>query len=935
LASIEKLSKPHHVFLIDGSGFIFRAYYGIKADMVSPDGIQVNAVFGFTRMLMKLIDDTDADHIAVVFDHARKTFRSEIFPEYKANRDAPPEDLIPQFDLVREATKALNVASVDMEGFEADDLIATYTRHALEQGSQVTIVSSDKDLMQLVGPGVIMFDAMKNKIIGPDEVIEKFGVSPNRVIDVQSLAGDSSDNVPGVKGIGIKTAAQLINEYGDLDTLLERANEIKQTKRREKLIEDADLARISRQLVTLKNDVPVKNNLSDFAVRETKGEVLIEFLSKQGFKSMLKSAEIRHGINASEHLVTGTNSQNINAEISKIVDYELVQTIDALERWTIDALEAGAVAIDTETTSLDALRANLVGISLSIKIGRACYIPLGHKQPLTQGALDLEGGEDVSEGPLPTQIFINEAIKILKPLLENPSVLKIGQNIKYDMKVLSRYSINMAPIDDTMLISYVLAGGLHGHAMDDLALKHLDYKTIKYADVTGSGKSKITFDTVSLEKALNYAAEDADITGQLYRLLKPQLISDHMVKVYETLERPLVPILFEMERTGIKVDGIELKRLSKDFEVRLGVLEADIHKLAGREFNVGSPKQLGEVMFDEMKLPGGKKGKTGAYTTGVEVLENLVDQGNALPAKVLDWRRLAKLKSTYSDALIEQINPETGRVHTSYFQGGVSTGRLASSNPNLQNIPVRSEEGRKIRQAFIADDGMILLSADYSQIELRLLAHVANINSLKEAFHEGKDIHALTASQVFGVPVKGMDPLIRRKAKAINFGIIYGISAFGLARQLGIENSEARDYIAAYFEKYPGIGDYMERTKEMAREQGFVTTLFGRKCHIKAINDKNPNIRGLGERAAINAPIQGGAADIIKRAMIRLPETLQKAGLKARMLLQVHDELIFEVPIIELDDTTKLVKAVMSGAAHLDVPLVVDTGVGQNWDEAH
>ena len=536
---------------------------------------------------------------------------------------------------------------------------------------------------------------------------------------------------------------------------------------------------------------------------------------------------------------------------------------------------------------------------------------------------------------MPQQIPLNKALALLKPLLENPSVLKIGQNIKYDMLVLSRHGVSVTPVDDTMLISYVLAGGLHGHGMDDLARKYLDHDTIKYADVTGTGKAKVTFDMVALDKALDYAAEDADITGRLHQTLKPRLVQDHMVSVYETLERPLVPVLFEMERTGIKVDGKELKRLSDDFAARLSVLETDIHKLAGREFNVGSPKQLGEILFDEMGLSGGKKGKTGAYATGVDVLEGLIDQGNDLPARVLDWRQLAKLKSTYSDALMEQTNPDTGRVHTSYSQGAVSTGRLASSRPNLQNIPVRTEEGRKIRKAFIADKGMVLLSADYSQIELRLLAHVAEIDALKDAFHAGQDIHALTASQVFGDPVEGMDPMVRRKAKAINFGIIYGISAFGLARQLGIENSEARAYIDAYFEKYPGIADYMERTKEQARQQGFVTTLFGRKCHIKSINEKNPNVRGLGERAAINAPIQGGAADIIKRAMIRLPGALGQAGLKARMLLQVHDELIFEVPAKELDATRDLVKTVMEGAAHLDVPLIVDTGAGDNWDEAH
>ncbi len=903
--------------------------------MTSPDGTQFNAVFGFTRMLMKLIEDTDADHIAVVFDRARKTFRSDIYPEYKANRDAPPEDLIPQFELVRDATRALNVASVDMEGFEADDLIATYTRQAVEEGAEVTIVSSDKDLMQLVGPSVTMFDAMKNKIIGPNEVKEKFGVSPNRVIDVQSLAGDSSDNVPGVQGIGIKTAAQLINEFGDLDTALKRAYEIKQPKRREKLIEEADRARISRQLVTLKDDVPVEHDLSYFAVREVEGKVLMGFLAKQGFKSMLKSAEVQHGVFTQNSLLSGSSVEQADMLNKSVVDYELVQTIDALKSWIADAVNACALAIDTETTSLDALNADLVGISLSITSGRACYIPLGHKQSLVQGAFDLGMDDgDLAVGA-PEQILLKTAIEHLKPLLENPSVLKIGQNIKYDMKVLSRYGITISPIEDTMLISYVLAGGLHGHAMDDLALKHLKHETIKYSDVTGSGKSKVTFDLVSMENALDYAADDANITGQLHRFLKPQLVNDHMVKVYETIERPLVPILFEMERTGIKVDGKELKRLSKDFAARLIVLEADIYKLAGKEFNVGSPKQLGEILFEEMGLPGGKKGKTGAYATGVDVLEGLVDKGHVLPTKILDWRRLAKLKSTYSDALTEQINTETGRVHTSYFQAGVSTGRLASSNPNLQNIPIRTEEGRKIRQAFIADVGMTLLSADYSQIELRLLAHVADIDVLKEAFHEGKDIHALTASQVFGVPVDGMDPMVRRKAKAINFGIIYGISPFGLARQLGIDNSEARDYIDAYFMKYPGIKDYMEQTKEKARKDGFVKTLFGRKCHIKSINEKNNNLRGLSERAAINAPIQGGAADIIKRAMIRLPESFRKAGLKAQMLLQVHDELIFEVPNKELATTKEVVRAVMSNAAHLNVPLIVDIGSGPNWDEAH
>ena len=924
--------KPQHVFLIDGSGFIFRAYYGIKADMTNPAGTPVNAVFGFTKMVMKLIDDTNADHIAIMFDKARKTFRSDIYAEYKANRGAPPDDLIPQFDLVRDAAKALNVVALDMDGYEADDLIATYTRQAREQGADVTIVSSDKDLMQLVGPGVVMLDAMKNKIIGPDEVMEKFGVGPDKVIDVQALAGDSSDNVPGVRGIGVKTAAQLINEYGDLDAVLARAEEIKQPKRRQSLIDEADEARLSRQLVTLMDDVPVTEDLSTFAVQPRTAETLLPFLVQQGFKSLLKAAEAQFGVSAPTD----------NAEVSEtgtgtVTGYELVQTDKALKAWIDEAIRAGVVAVDTETTSLDALRAELVGVSLSVTPGRACYIPLGHKQAAVQGALDLggDGNTGGDGGDAPDQIPLKKALKLLKPLLENPSVLKIGQNIKYDMKVLSRHDVTISPVDDTMLLSYVLGGGLHGHGMDDLAKRFLDHETIKYADVTGTGKAKVTFDQVALDKALDYAAEDADITGRLHKILKPRLVEDHVVSVYETLERPLVPILGAMERQGIKVDGKKLKGLSDDFGKRLAELEIEIHSLAGREFNIGSPKQLGEVLFDEMGLPGGKKGKTGAYGTGADVLEALIDHGHDLPARVLDWRQLAKLKSTYSDALMEQINPDTGRVHTSYSQTGASTGRLASTNPNLQNIPVRTEEGRKIRQAFVADKGMKLLSADYSQIELRLLAHVADIKALKDAFHNGQDIHAMTAAQVFGVAMEDMDPMVRRKAKAINFGIIYGISAFGLARQLGIGNSEAGEYIDAYFEKYPGIRDYMDRTKDQAAQQGFVTTLFGRKCHIRSINEKNPNLRGLGERAAINAPIQGGGADIIKRAMIRLPDALAGAKLSARMLLQVHDELIFEVPEKEMEATTEVVTGVMSGAAHLDVPLVVDTGVGANWDEAH
>ncbi|MCH7551165.1 MAG: DNA polymerase I, partial [Proteobacteria bacterium] len=685
--------KPEHVFLIDGSGFIFRAYYGLPP-MTRPDGTPVNAVFGFTKMVMKLVDDTDADHIAVIFDRARKTFRNDIYPDYKANRPPPPEDLIPQFELVRDATRALNVACVDMDGFEADDLIATYARLAVEAGADVTIVSSDKDMMQLVRPGVVMMDAMKDKIIGPDEVMEKFGVGPEKVIEVQALAGDSSDNVPGVSGIGVKTAAQLINEYGDLETLLERAGEIKQPKRRENLINEADLARISRRLVTLRDDVPVTEELSSFAVREPKGDALLAFLKEQGFKSMMASAEARFGGGTE----AGETPEPEGKPAAQETGYELVQTVSALKAWIGEATRAGVLAIDTETTSLDAMRAELVGVSLSIEPGRACYIPLAHKQPAAQGALDLDGdgsgaGAGESGGEVPDQMPMKKAIRLLKPLLEDASVLKIGQNIKYDMKVLARHDIEVSPIDDTMLLSYVLDGGLHGHGMDELASIFLDLETIKYSDVTGTGKARVTFDLVALDKALNYAAEDADVTVRLHRVLKPRLVEESMVTVYETLERPLVPILKDMERLGIRVDGKELKRLSDDFGKRLGDLEEEIHRLAGHEFNIGSPKQLGEVLFDELGLPGGKKGKTGAYGTGADVLEVLIDHGHDLPARVLDWRQLAKLKSTYSDALMEQINPATGRVHTSYSQAGVSTGRLASSNPNLQNIPIRTEEG--------------------------------------------------------------------------------------------------------------------------------------------------------------------------------------------------------------------------------------------------
>jgi DNA polymerase-1 len=923
-------NQPKHVFLIDGSGFIFRAFHGLPP-MVNPNGTPVNAVFGFTKMLMKLLEGTKADHIAVIFDRARKTFRSDIYANYKAHRPPPPDELIPQFELVREATRAMNVPAIDMEGFEADDLIATYAKQAATDGAAVTIVSSDKDLMQLVDDNITMFDPMKNKIIGPEEVFEKFGVEPKLVIDVQALAGDSADNVPGVQGIGIKTAALLINEYGTLDDVLARAGEIKQNKRRENLIEQADMALISRDLVTLKVDVPIDIPLSSFGVKQPDPETLISFLRDQGFKSLVTTLENRFGLTQGD----GAESALKN-KASQKATYELVQTVEALQKWIDGAQKEGVVAVDTETTGLNPLLAELVGISLSIKPGHACYIPLAHKSAKSPSMLDL------LDNPIPKeaaekiiQIEKQTAIDLLKPLLEDSGVLKIGQNIKYDMHVFEGVGISVAPIEDTMLLSYCLEGGLHNHNMDELAHRFLNFQTIKFKEIVGTGKSQITFDYVPLDKALDYAAEDAEVTLRLQRFLKPRLAQEHMVSLYETLERPLVSVMRQMEALGIKADATELKRLSDDFTVRLAELETEIYRLVGRQFNIGSPKQLGEVLFDEMSIPGGKKGKTGAYGTGADVLENLVHQGYKIPKKMLDWRQLAKLKSTYTDALINQINPKTGRIHTSYSQAVASTGRLASSDPNLQNIPVRSEEGRKIRKAFIAEKGMTLLSADYSQIELRLLAHTAEIDTLKDAFHKGLDIHAITASQVFEVPIEGMDPMVRRNAKAINFGIIYGISAFGLARQLGISNSEAAKYIDTYFKRYPGIRSYMERTKEEARTYGYVMTPFGRKCHVKDINEKNPNLRNMAERTAINAPIQGGAADIIKRAMLQMHGALESANLSARMLLQVHDELIFEVPDAEIEKTISVVKKSMESAVTLDVPLVVDTGKGANWDDAH
>lgn len=997
------MKKGDHLFLVDGSGFIFRAFHAIPALNRKSDGLPVNAVSGFCNMLWKLLRDarnTDVGvtptHLAVIFDYSSTTFRKEIYPLYKANRSAPPEDLIPQFGLIRHATRAFNLPCIETEGFEADDIIATYARQAEATGADVTIVSSDKDLMQLVTANVHMYDAMKDKQIGIPDVIEKWGVPPEKMIDLQAMTGDSTDNVPGIPGIGPKTAAQLLEEFGDLETLLARAGEIKQVKRRENIVANAELARVSRQLVELRTDVPLDMKLEELVLEPQNGPKLIAFLKAMEFTTLTRrvaevcdcdagviepavvpvewgdaargpdldagdvpSASSADASTASASTAAASSAKSgspdgatpaglaasrANALAGKPIDtsaYVTIRDIETLELWIAAARETGLVAFDTETTSLDPMQAELVGVSLAIQDNvlspgstdiRAAYIPLTHKT----GVGDLLGGGH-AEGQVP----MKEALAALKGLLEDPSVLKVAQNLKYDYLVMKRHGVTLQSFDDTMLMSYVLDAGKGNHGMDGLSEKWLGHTPIAYKDVAGSGKSSVTFDLVDIDRATAYAAEDADVTLRLWMVLKPRLAAEGLTRIYERLERPLVPVLAHMEERGITVDRQILSRLSGELAQKAAAAEDEVYELAGERFNIGSPKQLGDILFGRMGLPGGSKTKTGQWSTSAQVLEDLAAEGAPLPRKIVDWRQLTKLKSTYTDALPGYIHPQTKRVHTGYSLASTTTGRLSSSEPNLQNIPVRTAEGRKIRTAFISTPGHKLLSADYSQIELRVLAHVADIPQLRQAFADGVDIHAMTASEMFGVPVEGMPSEVRRRAKAINFGIIYGISAFGLANQLSIERSEAGDYIKKYFERFPGIKDYMESTKAFAREHGYVETIFGRRAHYPEIKSSNPSMRAFNERAAINAPIQGSAADIIRRAMIQIEPALAAAGLseRVRMLLQVHDELIFEVEDEAVDTAMPVIVDIMENAAmpavSMRVPLKVDARAAHNWDEAH
>ncbi len=971
------LKSGDHLFLVDGSGYIFRAFHALPPLARKSDGLQLGAVYGFCTMLLKLLREMKPDerptHLAVVFDKSEKTFRNALYPAYKAQRPDAPADLIPQFGLIREAVRAFDIACLEQAGYEADDLIATYAREACEAGATTTIVSSDKDLMQLVGDSVVMFDSMKDRWIRAAEVAEKFGVGPEKVIEVQSLIGDTTDNVPGVPGIGVKTAAQLIGEYGDLETLLARASEIKQEKRRQSLIEFAEQARISKKLVTLDDHVPLDVPVAELVVHEPEARRLVAFLKAMEFASLTRrvadaalidpadvepdewlragglaaptgprpeasspaardggvppaTAELRPQALAAAR-AEAARTARFDAAL-----YETVRDLPRLRAWIARAADAGVAAIATATTSLDPMRAELCGFSLALSANEACYVPLAHRQG--------DGGENLFGGELHAdQIREEDALAALKLLLEDPGILKIGHNIKYDWLIFAQHGIDTGPADDVMLLSYAIDAGRGDHGLDALAERWLGHKTIHLRDVTGAGKMQVTFDRVPLEKATGYAAENADAALRLWQALKVRIVAEKVTTVYETLERPLVPVLARMERRGISIDRQVLSRLSGEFAQKAGGLEAEIRELAGEAFNPGSPKQLGDILFGKMGLPGGKKTKTGAWSTSAQVLDELAEQGHELPKKILDWREVTKLKSTYTDALPGFVNPDTHRVHTSYALAATPTGRLSSSDPNLQNIPVRTEEGRKIRRAFVAAPGTKLVSADYSQIELRLLAEIADISVLKQAFRDGLDIHAMTASEMFGVPIAGMPADVRRRAKAINFGIIYGISAFGLANQLGIPRDEAGAYIKKYFERFPGIRDYIEETKAFCRQNGYVLTLFGRRVNYPDIRASNPSLRAFNERASINARLQGTAADIIRRAMIRMEPALAKAKLSAQMLLQVHDELIFEVPEGEVEKTLPVVARVMADAPHpaisLSVPLQVDARAATNWDEAH
>ena len=919
------IKKTDHFYLIDGSGYIFRAYYALPPLTRKSDGLPTGAVSGFCSMLFKLLEDSKSNqnlqkptHFAVIFDSARKTFRNDIYSDYKANRSEAPDDLAPQFEYIRKSVLAFNLPSVELMNYEADDLIATYVDEILTIGAKVTIVSSDKDLMQLYKKNVRIFDPMKNKFILEEDIFNKFGVDASKVIDVQALAGDSSDNVPGVPGIGVKTAAELINKYGTLEKLLKSADEIKQNKRRETLIENKDKALISKQLVTLKHDAPVNQKLEDFRLKEIDKDKLYKFLREMEFNRLLSSAISAYG--EPNFLSSKIEVQDKQKEITK-KNYSLISEIDELDDWIKEAEEVGELAIDTETTSVDPHQASLVGISLSSKVGKACYIPVGHK---SKKNLDKKS-----------------VLSKLKPLLEDPSIKKIGQNIKFDFIILYREGISISPMEDTMLMSYVLDAGKNRHNMDTLSELHLGHKTTTFKELVGSGKKEINFSDVELDKAKDYAAEDADITFRLYKKFIKNLKSEKMINIYEIFEKPMIEILAFMEMKGIKIDSNFLKSLSLKFEKKIEKLEKEIFKIAQKEFNIGSPKQLGDIIYNDLKIAGLKKTRKGGFATNASVLEDLAFKGHKFPQLVLDWRQVSKLKNTYSDALPEHVNPTTKRVHTSFLLAATTTGRLASSDPNLQNIPIKSEDGKDIRKAFIAEKNHTLISADYNQIEMRILADLAGVKELKKAFKNNEDIHSLTASQIFNIEIKKVDQDQRRKAKAINFGIIYGISQYGLAKQINVSNYEAEEFLNAYFAKFPEIKIYMDDTIKFCRKSGYVNNIFGRRSHFNAINDKNFNVRNFQERAAINAPIQGSASEIMRLAMIRLQKNLsENKKLKSKMLLQIHDELIFEVPKDEVTEMTKIIKKEMTSVSESEhhsfsTPLTVDINIGDNWGALH